>query len=158
MRLQRQDGYTLVEVTLVLMILALLLAVGMVSLLGARKGAQNRAAQALAREAVTSAKTVFSATLTYAAVTVPALRAAEPSLVFVESTQESDSPRIVSVASVDSSTFIAAVRSSTGTCFFIRDEIATGKAPGHLGTTFAAVTQEEPCRANAPPPEFVDRW
>ena len=150
-----ERGFTLVEIMVVALIIAILLAVATVSFLGARRVAQDRAAQTLAREALASAKTLFQIEEDYTLATVDALRAAEPGLKFLLEDQASSGPDEASILP-DETTFLAAVLSQTGTCFYIRDEAVPGG-----GTSFGSKTPTgaDPCRANAGGAvTFQERW
>src|SRR5438445_8540452 len=60
-RLQREDkGFTLIELMVVVLIIAILIAIAIPTFLGARRRAQDRAAQSSLRNTVTAAKTVFT--------------------------------------------------------------------------------------------------
>lgn len=128
------DGFTIVELVIVMLIIAILLLVAVVTLFGARRAAQDRAAQSLAREALASAKTLFQFGEDYTAASVTELHAAEPNINFLVAGTPSTSPREVSTDVPDRLTFVAAVYSRTGTCFFIRDQALAGP---NRGTTYA---------------------
>lgn len=88
-RLNKEEGFTLVELMVVVLIIAILIAIAIPTFLGARERAQDRAAQSNLRNALTSAKVHYTDEEAYttpgAATTVlPAdLLAIEPSLNFV---------------------------------------------------------------------------
>lgn len=151
----RDEGFTLVETLVVVLIIAILLGMAMVTFLGLTHAAQDRAAQSLAREAVASAKAVFQADEDYTAATASALGESEPGLRFVPSTGSSDGPNVASVHAPDGDIFIVAVYSQTGTCFFVRDEaVPTGR-----GTTYAERSSDgSDCAAAFPPSSFSESW
>src|SRR2546425_6427730 len=65
-RLQREDkGFTLIEMMVVVLIIAILIAIAIPTFLGARKRAQDRAAQSSLRNTVTAAKAIFTDSETY---------------------------------------------------------------------------------------------
>lgn len=152
---RRDDGFTLVEVLVVVLIIAVLLGIAVVTFLGASHAAQNRAAQSTGRQALGTAKALFGAAEDYTAATVSALEGAEPELDFVMGTESSDGPDLVSVDAPDEDTFIIAVYSRTGTCFFLRDEaVPTGR-----GTTYAERSSNgSDCAATSPPSTFTQSW
>ena len=53
-RVRREDGFTLIELMVVVLILAILVTIGLPTFLGARSRAQNRAAQALIRQGLST--------------------------------------------------------------------------------------------------------
>ncbi len=135
---QREGGFTLIELMVVVLIIAILIAIAIPTFLGARQRAQNRAAQSSLRNALTAAKTIYTDTQDYTGVTVAKMTAAEPSLSFgATSGTDSTGQNNVSFKAVDASTFVAAVLSASGDCFYIKDIVAgasTGTSYGKGGT------------------------
>src|SRR3954451_16155691 len=76
------DGFTLIELMVVVLIIAILIAIAIPTFLGARSRAQDRAAQSSLRNALTAAKTIYTDGEDYAQATTAALAAVEPSLTF----------------------------------------------------------------------------
>ena len=141
-RLERdEDGFTLIELMVVVLIIAILLAIAIPTFLGARERANNRAAQSSLRNAVTAAKTIFTDSQDYEDASDTALTGVEPSLDFEPTGTASITAKQVSVfggtaaATTVSTTFYAAAKSASGTCFYIRDVAAAGG-----GTTYATGT------------------
>ena len=60
-----QDGFTLIELMVVVLIIAILIAIAIPTFLGLRERAQNRAAQSDLRNALTAAKTFYTDNETY---------------------------------------------------------------------------------------------
>lgn len=58
--LRRDDGFTLVELMVVVLIIAILIAIAVPTFMGARTRSQNRAAQTDLRNALTAAKVYYS--------------------------------------------------------------------------------------------------
>src|SRR5437868_2133010 len=79
-----EEGFTLIELMVVVLIIAILLAIAIPSFLGARGRAQDRAAQSNVRNALTAEKTYFTDNQTYT-VDATALKAIEPSLDYKDS-------------------------------------------------------------------------
>ena len=97
-RIQSDDeGFTLIELMVVVLIIAILIAIAIPTFLGAKSRAQQKAAQSSLRNALTNSKGVYTDLNNYgtAASLVTALTTAEPSLSFT--TAASTGPKVVSV-------------------------------------------------------------
>ena len=145
-----EEGFTLIELMVVVLIIAILLAIAIPTFLGARNRANDRAAQSSLRNALTGAKTIFTDQQDYSFADATTLAANEPSLTFVAGGVTSSKAKIVSVDSPAAggaliATWEAATYSASGTCFYIKDVAATGG-----GTFFnKAVTASTACMGTA---------
>jgi type IV pilus assembly protein PilA len=74
-----EDGFTLIELMVVVLIIAILVAIAIPTFLGQRETAQDRAAQSNLRNALATEKTIYANTQAYTA-TDADLTAVEPSL------------------------------------------------------------------------------
>jgi type IV pilus assembly protein PilA len=135
-RFDRDDeGFTLIELMVVVLIIAILLAIAIPTFLGARERANDRAAQSSLRNALTAAKTMYTDTQDYTTATAASLQVVEPSLTF--QTSASADFKVVSVATASSTpalsatSWSAAALSKSGVCFIISDSTAAGG-----GTTY----------------------
>jgi len=148
-----EEGFTLIELMVVVLIIAILIAIAIPQFLGARSRAQDRAAQSSLRNALTAAKTAYTDVNSYGSATSVDLPAIEPSLTYVAagtaSADQAGPPVIqsfkvisVSVTSVvagDNQIWSAAALSKSGKCFWIKD-VATGANAGTYYGTGATCT------------------
>lgn len=139
-RASEEEGFTLIELMVVVLIIAILLLIAIPTFLGARERAQDRAAQSNLRNAITNAKTIFTDHEDYQEATPSALNTNEPSLTFQTAT--SDDAKKISVATPDDTTIVMAAKSNSGTCFLIKDSVGAGGP----GTQYAKGS----CDASAP--------
>ncbi len=79
----RDEGFTLIELMVVVLIIAILISIAIPTFLGARRRAQNRAAQSNLRNALTAEKTYYVDTQVYTDV-VANLQAVENALQWVQ--------------------------------------------------------------------------
>ena len=153
-RRANEEGFTLIELMVVVLIIAILIAIAIPTFLGARTRAQNRAAQSSLRNALTAAKTAYTDNSDYSLSTNVQLPGIEPSLQYLDAvTPSADttvagvtypsfkvvSVAVTSVAGTDKQIWSAAVLSKSGTCYWIKD-VATGGGAGTFFGSGAAAT------------------
>ncbi len=147
-----EDGFSLVEVLVVLLVLAVLMGIGIPTFLGARERAQDRATQATLRHVLGVAKALRTETDSYALVDAAALQAVEGSVTFVNDPAPSTGPSVVSVKGIDTNRFKAAILSASGTCFLIKDGVVA-----NIGEIHYARLENGSCHAkNAA--TFLESW
>ncbi len=145
-----EEGFTLIELMVVVLIIAILIAIAIPTFLGARQRAQDRASQSSLRNGLTAAKTIFTDQEDYTQATVAALAGVEPSLTFVDAATASTGANNLSVATTTNTVILAGL-SKSGTCFWIQDNV-TGP-----GTQYGKGTGT--CNAStAPPSGWLATW
>ncbi len=127
-RRQDEEGFTLIELMVVVMIIAILIAIAVPTFLSARQKAQNRQAESNLRNAYSNARTLYTDTQDWGNVSVAGLTAAEPSLTFQAAA--STKPQQISVTSTTAGGIILAARSNSGTCYVLRETAAGGAQYG----------------------------
>ena len=131
-----EQGFTLVEVMVVVLIIGILLAIGIPTFLGARSRAQDRAAQSNLRIAQNTALILFTDDGTFAPATDAGLATAEPQLDWVVGTAASTDDKLVSVGPNTTGTeFGAAALSDSGVCYFVRVRTDGATRYGKSSTT-----------------------
>ena len=141
----REDGFSLTEVMVVILIVAILIAIGIPTFLGMRRTAQETAAMDTALLAIKVARSYTTdETETFSTVTTASLNASEPSRDFIDGATSSAGPnevsQVVPDAGAGAEIFVAAVQSESGSCFYAR-------AFAHGGADFGRVNGTD-CRAD----------
>ena len=132
-QLAKDEGFTLIELMVVVLIIAILIAIAIPTFLGARERAQDRAAQSNIRNALTAAKVFYVDNENFNA-TAAQLTAIEPSLDFTDDTLSNGvefAVEDVSATSVDQMVTIWSI-SESGTVFCLTDIAASGSANAAL--------------------------
>src|ERR687892_2857847 len=94
-RTRDDKGFTLIELMVVVLIIAILIAIAIPTFLGMRRRAQDRAAQSNLRNAITAAKAAFTDNETYVGFNAAAGTATEPSLTWIDNNGPTASGRQV---------------------------------------------------------------
>jgi len=127
-----EEGFTLIELMVVVLIIAILIAIAIPTFLGARTRAQDRAAQSDLRNGLVAAEVHYVDTEDYETADAAALLAIEPQLVFVDgSTVSTTAPFQVGVVTTAGVNAVQLVRASaSGTYFCIQKAATTGTGYG----------------------------
>ncbi len=129
-RLGNEEGFTLVELMVVVLIIAILVAIAIPTFLGARTSAQDRAAQSDLRNALTAEKVFYVDNETYSDNGAGELAAIEPSIDWASVT--------VTLNAADDQDVCLELSSASGTVFVLKD-IASGANGGAPGTYYGTV-------------------
>jgi type IV pilus assembly protein PilA len=152
----REGGFTLIELMVVVMIIAILVGIAIPAFLGARRRAQDTASKSNLRNALGTAQTIFTDNQAYLATAamVTSLGSEEPSLTFQNDTTPSTAAKQISLATSASTvggtldTIILASASGSGTCWFYRHVATAGLASSG---TYYGTTTSGACQASSPP-------
>ena len=125
-RSANSDGFTLIELMVVVMTIALLIAIAIPTFLGFRGSAQDKAAQAALVQADKTAFLVFleEASIPKKPNLTPLLSSLEPSVTWIDFNVSSTGPGVISIQGPnnvnDDQELLMTTLSDSGTCFFLR--------------------------------------
>ena len=151
---RHEQGFTLIELMMVVLIIAILVAVLVPVFLGASNRAKDRAMQSSLRNALIAAKTVYSDKADYTQADPAALTTATGvgSLTFVDGSTAPSGQNNVSVAPVSANYIVFGGLSKSGSCFYLSDD-ASGS-----GTMYAKLGGTGGCAAGGAPLPNDPAW
>jgi type IV pilus assembly protein PilA len=125
-KMRDDKGFTLIELMVVVLIIAILIAIAIPTFLGMRRRAQDRAAQSNLRNGITAAKAFYTDNDSYSGFTVLAAEAVEPSLFWQTAALTAPPPENQVHIDGETGTGTGQVahliaRSNSGTFFCVRD-------------------------------------
>ena len=171
-----EAGFTLIELMVVLLIMAILLAIAIPTFLGVKGGAQDRAAQSNLSNALISAKSTYATNSSYLATAsmIAVLSTQEPSLTFVAGAVPQTAGSTISIGTTNSGTggggqmvMVDYSPANGGTCWAVSDSdgtpLGTGtaiaNAPTTAGTTYTAWhLSTAACNVTTIPPGVAGKW
>jgi type IV pilus assembly protein PilA len=152
-----EEGFTLVELMSVVLVIAILIAIAIPTFLGARQRADDRAAQSNARSGLTAEDTGYTDTQEFTS-DAATLRGIDPGLNFVADEVPGGSGLgneiaisvSTSAGGITNDTVVIGVKSKSGTCFYIKN------AARNPATQYASSAS---CPAtNGTLPTFTSNW
>ena len=160
-RQENEEGFTLIELMVVVLIIAILLAIAIPTFLGARERAQDRAAQSNLRNALTAEKVFYTDAQAYTTDSgAGAIKGIEPALTFAAAAAPATVGTIYIDVVANGTTADAIVtlgaQSASGKCYYLKDVATVGTTATIAGTFYGGGTTT--CAAVAPAQATGAKW
>jgi prepilin-type N-terminal cleavage/methylation domain-containing protein len=146
-----QAGFTLIELMMVVLIIAIMITFLVPTFFGASRRANDRAMQSSLRNGLTTAKAMTADNLDYTAATPAALNAEGLPVRFVAGGVAPSGQNEVSVDAVSGTYIVFGGLSKSGSCFFLSDDIL-------IGTRYATAPGGGGCAASGAPVPGDAAW
>jgi type IV pilus assembly protein PilA len=147
-KMQDDKGFTLIELMVVVLIIAILIAIAIPTFLGLRRRAQDRAAQSNLRNGLTAAKAFYTDGETYTGFDAAAGELIEPSLTWADGAGSTlNTVNVIVVGAAPSQELVLNTESASGQEFCIAD-LSTGVTAGTARGSDEAATHALCAAAN----------